>query len=251
MSYERALYSHRFSEAEGRLRQRVWEILCRDFFSRYVSSSDTVLDLAAGDGLFVRNIRARKRIALDTNPDVERSAKEGIEVIRCCAKEIRLHLTQPVDVIFMSNFLEHLPTKTDVLDLLNECRQCLTPRGRLLILQPNIRYVGAAYWDYIDHHIALTERSLAEALEISGYEVLELIPRFLPYTVKSRLGSVLGGLAVAELTTLYLRLPLLWKLFGAQAFAVARARAIPLNERADEKARTHTNEGNKAAASSY
>ena len=55
------------------------------------------------------------------------------------------------------------------------------------MLQPNIRLTGAAYWDFIDHKVALTERSLVEAAELCGFETERLIKRFLPYTTKSRL----------------------------------------------------------------
>ncbi len=29
----------------------------------------------------------------------------------------------------------------------------------MLVLQPNIRYVGGAYWDFLDHHLPLTDRT--------------------------------------------------------------------------------------------
>ena len=36
-----------------------------------------------------------------------------------------------------------------------------------IVLQPNIRLVGPRYWDFIDHKVALTERSLLEAAELA------------------------------------------------------------------------------------
>ena len=54
-------------------------------------------------------------------------------------------------------------------------------------------------------------------LELAGFEPEVVIPRFLPYTVKdSRLP------VRAELIQLYLRTPILWKIFGKQMFVVAR-----------------------------
>ena len=38
----------------------------------------------------------------------------------------------------------------------------------MIVLQPNIRLVGPRYWDFIDHRVALTERSLLEAAELAG-----------------------------------------------------------------------------------
>jgi len=105
----------------------------------------------------------------------------------------------------------------DVIAQLSEIRSVLKAGGRLIVLQPNVRYVGAAYWDFIDHRVALTERSLVEAANAAGYRVERLIPRFLPYTTKSRIPSS------SWLVRTYLRLPLAWRLMGKQTLMVARA----------------------------
>ncbi len=42
---------------------------------------------------------------------------------------------------------------------------------------------GGAYWDFLDHFLCLTDRSLMEALEINGYRTIQAIPRFLPYSM--------------------------------------------------------------------
>jgi ubiquinone/menaquinone biosynthesis C-methylase UbiE len=119
-----------------------------------------------------------------------------------------------VDCVFMSNFLEHLPSKELVLSTLRESQRILKPGGRVMILQPNIRFLPGEYWDYFDHHTALTDRSLAEALVLAGFEVSVCIPRFLPYTTKSRLPQS------PWLVALYLRLPFFWRFLGKQAFLV-------------------------------
>jgi SAM-dependent methyltransferase len=219
---ETEIYTRRFSESQERLRSETWEVLCREFFQPLIKSDSTIVDLGAGDGLFVRNIQAKRRVAVDLSPHVEELKKVGIETLVAPATEFATKLGGKADVIFMSNFLEHLPAKRLVLDVLDECKKALAPGGRVMILQPNIRYVGADYWDYIDHHIALTEHSLVEALEVSGFQIEKLIPRFLPYTAKSKTGSIaeLGG---GALVSLYLKMPLLWRFFGQQTFVVARS----------------------------
>jgi len=90
-----------------------------------------------------------------------------------------------IDVVFASNFFEHLLTKRGLLRTLAEVRRVLRPGGRLLILQPNIRDAGGAYWDFFDHHLPLTERSLVEALELAGLKPIEVRRRFLSFTSKS------------------------------------------------------------------
>jgi len=80
----------------------------------------------------------------------------------------------------------------------------------VLILQPNVRLIGGAYWDFIDHQTALTEKSLAEAAGMAGFATKEVITRFLPYTTKSRLPQH------PRLVRAYLALPAAWLLFGKQ-----------------------------------
>ena len=177
-----------------------------------------MLDVACDLGYFIRHIRAGERWATDVR-DV--SASIGPEV--CFVRVDGLALSSAVphdsfDVAFVSNYLEHLPDPDAVIRQLTEIRKVLKPGGRLIVLQPNIRYVGAAYWDFIDHRVALTERSLVEAASAAGFEVERLIPRFLPYTTKTRLPRS-GWLVRA-----YLRLPLVWRLMGKQTLLVARAR---------------------------
>ena len=80
---------------------------------------------------------------------------------------------------------------------------------------PNIRYLAAEYWDFYDHYLPLSHLSLEEGLVQAGYDVITIIPRFLPYTTKSGLPTW------PVLVRLYLRCPPLHRLFGKQMFIVA------------------------------
>ncbi len=217
---ENDIYLRRFCAQEEHLRGATWAILVKDFFQKYISPSDTVVDIGAGDGLFLKNIQAKRKIAVDISAHALELKNFGCEVLQVPATEISSLFPDQADVVFMSNFLEHLPTKRVLLEVLQECHKILKPGGLVMILQPNIRYIGSAYWDYIDHHIALTEHSLVEALEVSGFKISKLIPRFLPYTAKSSLGHFAGDKKF--LVSWYLKLPLLWKIFGQQTFVVAK-----------------------------
>jgi SAM-dependent methyltransferase len=218
---EESIYSKRFSLREDSTRNRTWQILCSEFLQKYIRPEDTVIDLGAGDGNFITNIKAARRIAVDSSPHVTLLENRGIEVLQIPAHELAAAIPGKADVVFMSNFLEHLTEKKAVLAILEECRKVLKTGGKVIILQPNIRYVGPAYWDYIDHHIALTEHSLAEALSVTGYTIDTMIPRFLPYTAKSKLGKAVGGGDRDWLVRAYLKFPLLWRIFGQQTFVVA------------------------------
>jgi len=91
----------------------------------------------------------------------------------------------------------------------------LRPGGKLIILQPNFRLLGAAYFDFIDHKTILTDKSLEEALNIVGFAIERKIIRFLPYTTKSRIPQT------PMLVRFYLWFRLLWFLMGKQSLFVA------------------------------
>jgi SAM-dependent methyltransferase len=210
------LYSNRFSPAEQRQKEQIWRVLCRDFFQRYIQPTDTVLDVGAGYCEFINNIVCARKIALDLNEDTPRYAKPGVQVVQCYSNAMTPLSDNSVDVAFASNFFEHMPTKTIFLQTLREIYRVLRPGGKLLILQPNIRFLPGEYWDFLDHHIALTDRTVVEALLAVGMEPIEVRPRFLPYTTKSRVPQH------PLLVKLYLRVPLAQRLMGKQAWVVGR-----------------------------
>ena len=88
----------------------------------------------------------------------------------------------------------------------------------MLILQPNVRYCYRDYWMFFDHITPLDDRSLVEALEMTGFRPTTVIARFLPFTTKSRLPKSIALLRI------YLSIPLLWRVLGAQSFIEARKR---------------------------
>jgi SAM-dependent methyltransferase len=210
------LYRQRFPETELARKNALWEILCADFFQRHVKPTDTVVDIGAGYCEFINNITAARKIAVDLNPDVKRFAAADVRVINASCTELAEIASGSVDVVFMSNFLEHLPSKQLVLDTFRESHRILRSGGRIIVLQPNVRFLPGEYWDFFDHHTPLTDRSLVEGLRLAGFTPTLVHPRFLPYTTRSRLPQT------AFLVRMYLRIPLAWRLLGKQALVVAR-----------------------------
>lgn len=209
------LYRERFADQDLDFKERVWQVLCRRVFQPYVDKSHTVLDLGAGHGEFINSIRCARKIAVDLNPDVARYVHDA-QFLQASGTDLGEIEAGSVDVVFSSNFLEHLPDKASVLQTLRECRRILRGNGRLIVLMPNIRYLHGRYWDFFDHHVPLTHFSLEEALTLTGFSVERMVPRFLPYTVKQR--SLPRSIALLRL---YLRLPVLWPIFGRQMLFVA------------------------------
>jgi SAM-dependent methyltransferase len=211
------MYRSRFSESERAMKVGLWKVLCEVSFQRYVPRDGTVLDLGAGHCEFINQIQAGKRIAVDLNPDTKALAAPGVEVLLTSSQEMSAVDSASVDTVFTSNFFEHLPSKALLLETLRESYRVTKAGGCIVVLMPNIRYVGGRYWDYFDHHIPLTHESLAEAVALAGYDVERVVPRFLPYTVKAAPFDV-PPIAVRW----YLRFPPLWRLFGKQMLVIGR-----------------------------
>lgn len=179
------LYDARFNRLERIRKKQLWKILCERFLQQFVSEQDAVLDVGAGQCEFINHIRSQKRIALDIRRDLKDYADDGVIVKISSIKHLtRKFSPRSMDVIFMSNLLEHLNSKEDVFRLLLEAYSLLKPGGRLLIMQPDIRLVGHAYWDFFDHKVPITFASLWEVLRSIGFVISYYRYPFLPYSTK-------------------------------------------------------------------
>ena len=210
----RAIYHRRFSETVA-YRNRVWQALTSSFFSVWIRADATVLDLGCGYGEFSNSIRAGRKLAMDLNPDAPKYLAKEVEFLeQDCSARWPLG-DQTLDVVFTSNFFEHLPDKACLRRTLQQAFRCLKPGGRLIAMGPNIKYLPGAYWDLFDHQIPLSDVSLGEALELEGFTLEKVVPRFLPFTM------VNAPQYPIFLLKLYLALPWLWWIKGRQFLLVA------------------------------
>ncbi len=212
-------YRNRFKNNEYEFRDRVWKILCERVFQKMIYEKDTLIDIGAGYCEFINYINCKRKIAVDLNPDTKVKAKENVEVLNVSAFSIPKNLDGKIDVIFMSNFLEHLNSKNEVILIIKRSFKLLRKEGIIILMQPNIDLVKERYWDFIDHNIPLNLQSLTEALEIGGFEIQYKIKRFLPYTTKDNI-SIHSTL----LLKLYLLLPTFFRPFAGQSLIVAKKR---------------------------
>lgn len=210
------LYKIRFEQDELPRKNAIWQVICLHFLERFIKPSDIVVDVGCGYGEFLNHITAHKKIAVDLNTDAPRFLAEGIEFHLCKATALGSVVSGQADVVFTSNFLEHLPDKTTLDSFLEQVMIALKPGGSYLILGPNLRYLPGQYWDFYDHHLGLTHLSLSEALQLQGFTVELCIDRFLPFTTKGALPTH------PYLVWAYLQLPFVWKFFGKQFFIVAK-----------------------------
>ncbi len=211
MDLER-IYRYRFRDVDAGGRRAVWEEIAGHLYTR-LGEPQRVLDPAAGSGEFIEAVPAAERWAVALVYDgLAARAVAGPPSVRVVIGPV-LDVELPeghFDLVFASNLLEHLASPDEVAAVLRRFRSLLRPGGTLAVLGPNFRYVGGSYFDCADHVLALTHVSVAEHLYGAGFEVGEVVARFLPYSFRSRLP------ASRLLTRAYLRTPVAWRLLGKQ-----------------------------------
>jgi SAM-dependent methyltransferase len=206
------LYETRFAAKCG-YRKRVWKALC-PFFSRWIPVEAAVLDLGCGWCEFINEVTCRRKFAMDLNPDAAHHALPGVALLHQDCSEAWQLEKESLDVVFSSNFFEHLPSKLALEKTLLEAHRALKTGGRLIAMGPNIKYLPGAYWDFIDHHLPLTELSLLELMKKCGFDIDFRKARFLPYTMSH------GRQYPIWMLQVYLAVPIFWRLWGKQFLVV-------------------------------
>ena len=212
INYER-LYAYRFRDVDQAARQAVWREIARYVHER-MGAPERVLDPAAGRGEFITAVPAAERWGVDRvrQGDIEAA---GVRMIIGDVMDADLPAGH-FDGVFVSNFLEHLPSQDAVGAALGKLRGAMAPGGRIAVMGPNFRYCAREYFDCADHTVALTHVSMAEHLYAAGFEISAVVPRFLPYSFRGLLPPS------PALTSAYLRTPALWRVLGKQFLLVGR-----------------------------
>ena len=212
MNYER-LYQYRFRDVDQASRQAVWQEIAKYLHGR-MGTPRCVLDPAAGRGEFITAVPAAERWGVDL---VRQGDLESAGVKMIIADIMDADLPQDYfDGVFLSNFLEHLPDQKAVAAVLGKLLDVMRPGGQIAIMGPNFRYCAKDYFDCADHTVILTHVGLAEHVYAAGFDVTEVTPRFLPYSFRGLLPPS------PRLTRTYLRMPVLWRVFGKQFLVIAR-----------------------------
>jgi hypothetical protein len=221
MNYER-LYEYRFRDVSQARRDDVWGSLA-PMLHGMLGRPERVLDPAAGRCEFISAVSASERWAVDAVSYEESVADTGLNFILSDVMAADLP-REYFGGVFVSNFLEHLESNEAVAAFLERMFECTMPGGRIAVMGPNFRYCAREYFDFADHTVILTERSVAEHLYAAGFDVVAVHARFLPYTFTGRLPSH------PALVRAYLALPLAWRLLGKQFLVVAQRNAATTSE---------------------
>jgi SAM-dependent methyltransferase len=207
------LYAARFA-GKTEYRQKVWRQLCA-YFAKWVPADATVLDLGCGYCEFINNVSCRRKFGMDLNPDASSFAARDVTILSQDCSAPWSVTPGSLDVVFTSNFFEHLPTKAALESTLEQAYRALAEGGRLIAMGPNIKYVPGAYWDFFDHYLPLTELSLAEVLKKCSFRIDVCEGRFLPYTMSD------GSQHPIWMLRAYLALRPAWRFLGKQFLLVA------------------------------
>ena len=167
-------------------RDALWKTLCCAFFQRLIEPDACVLELGAGYAHFINHIRCARRIAIDRWEGMVSYLDAGVIGHVGNVADLSPIPARSVDFVFASNLFEHL-TQRELAAVLEQVREKLKPGGTLNILQPNYRFAYREYFDDYTHVSIYSDRSLPDFLTSHGFRVIDVRPRFLPLTVRSRL----------------------------------------------------------------
>ena len=208
----RRLYEYRFRGIDQASRQRVWDEIAPWIHNR-MGSPRRVLDPAAGRFEFLNAIDADVKVAVDA-VDHGFARGSGIDLIIGDILDVELAPNR-FDGVFVSHFLEHLPSQQHVAFVLRRLGEAMAPGGTIAVLGPNFRYCSREYFDCADHVVPLSHVSVAEHLHAAGFTVTSVVPRFLPFSFRGILPPS------PALSRAYLQLPVVWRLLGKQLLVMA------------------------------
>lgn len=194
-----------------RARRAVWREIVR-YVRRDAPEVDTLVELGAGYCDFVNQFPAKRKLAFDLNPEMRAFAAPEVELRVADALRLADLPAGSVDLVFASNFLEHLESG-EVDALLQAVHRALRSGGRLLLIQPNHRRCADHYFDDPTHVTLFDHHNLPELLEHHGFDVVRCVPGLLPFSMKSRAPKW------PLLVRLYLNAPI--RPLGAQMYVVA------------------------------
>ena len=167
-------------------REILWRTLVSHYFQSRIPPESCVLELGAGYGNFINNVRAARRIAQDQWPDFSKHLAPDVESHVGPVTDLSFLADNSIDFVFASNLFEHV-SQQDFASVLAQLRRKLKPQGTITVLQPNYRYAFREYFDDYTHITPYSHLSICDFLYANSYDVVQCVPRFLPLTLKSRL----------------------------------------------------------------
>lgn len=192
-------------------RKGVWKEIVR-YVKKDTGKINTLLELGAGYCDFINQFPAKIKIGYELNPEMIKFANADVDLRIDTATLLQNIEDKSIDMVFASNFLEHLDQEKLQI-MLPRIRDVLKNKGILILLQPNYRLCAEHYFDDETHQTIFSDSTISEFLNDFGFSVKKLIPGLLPFSMKSRLPKW------PFLVRLYLMSPV--KPMAAQMYVVA------------------------------
>lgn len=216
LNYSR-IYEYRFKGVNHQKKQLVWKEISHWLYNGYLNTPHTILDPAGGLCEFINHIPAKEKWTIDIEKDfIEKYANPDVHLI--VGNNLQVELPEHYfDAVFISNFLEHLHSQEEVGALLQRMYHTMKSGGRIALIGPNFKYTYKEYFDFADHTVILSELGLAEHLYGAGFDIIKIIPQFLPLSFRS------GGILPVNSFTVktYLNFPIAWRMLGKQFLLIA------------------------------
>src|SRR5450756_915924 len=119
-------------------RRVLWQTLVKHVFQKHIPPTAVVLELGAGHGHFINNVKAGRRIAVDRWAGMTARLEPGVEGLVTSINQLDGVADNSVDYVFSSNCFEHVP-QSELLECLSQLRRKMKPGARLQIVQPNYK----------------------------------------------------------------------------------------------------------------
>jgi 2-polyprenyl-3-methyl-5-hydroxy-6-metoxy-1,4-benzoquinol methylase len=136
-----------------------------------------LLDVGAGAGQFLEDMRALGWEVMGLEPDPAAAAAANESVVQGTLEETHIE-DSGFDAVTMNHVIEHV---RDPIGTLGHCRRVLKDNGRLVVVTPNIESLGRRWfdvawlhWDPPRHLFLFTPETLRSSVEAAGLEVIEL-----------------------------------------------------------------------------
>ena len=166
-------------------RMGVWREIVR-YLLKDIGEVDSVLELGAGYCDFINQFPADKKICIDQEIEMKEFAAKEVDFRVGDAVMCLDSLSTSVDLVFASNFLEHLSQEQHT-QLMPRLYQFLNDEGKLVLIQPNYNLCQKNYFDDETHQTIFSDENIMSFLEKYGFEVVKLVPGLLPFSMKSKL----------------------------------------------------------------
>ncbi len=210
-------HTHRESDLRNSLAGRIWFGLAGVLAHvpvrplRDIADAETMwlareragrlLDVGAGDGRFLAEMRARGWQVLGVEPDrsaVARARARGLEMLEGDVEIVPV--VEAFDAVTLNNVIEHV---VDPIATLRRCWALVAPGGRLVVLTPNLESLGhrvfGARWRGLEppRHLHLFDHAtLAACARSAGVAVFSVrdTSRAAPFVWVSSASAPLGML---------------------------------------------------------